>query len=320
MRDESATGQTHSNVGSTLKRYLHIPFQTATGSWHFLCLPKTDAGDTKELAAEAGAAVRRLTRRSLYPASRSFDISRVVAGGLTAIPTGGLALGMGSAFILDGAWTAGLFNLLFFGAIATYGIWLVVGGLRSSRPAPATYDTPELTIPSDAYQVSTGGPVTLESECENQAETTEGWTDPRIRSFIQEAVQTSEPCVYDHRGTRLWGTTTGTGCQGLAFMLSLVATSLAVGLWIPAFVSVGLILVLLMLLAAGLTRYRQKPLRQFYLDLASDPPLWSSNDEQFWRPVKTFFGLQDGAKRRSWLERRRDARISKRSRKQAGNR
>ncbi len=57
------------------------------------------------------------------------------------------------------------------------------------------------------------------------------------------------------------------------------------------------------------------PIRQFHLDLASDPPLWSSNDEQFWQPVKGFFGLQAVTRHRGWLKRTRGAKSDKPSRK-----
>jgi hypothetical protein len=112
----------------------------------------------------------------------------------------------------------------------------------------------------------------------------------------------------------LWGVTRGRSCKGLPFMLSLVAASLGVGFWIPAFTRVALGLVILILLAAALTRLSEKPTRQFHLDLTTTPPVWSSNDERFWQPVKAFFALRQEPERPGWLKRRRGGKSAKGSR------
>jgi len=296
------------DMGSTLRRYLHIPFQTETGRWLLMRFPKPDGASTRDVSD----VVQRLGDRFLHTSGKPFDVSRVLAGALMAVPTGGIALGVGSAMMLDGSWGGGLFNLLFFGAIAAYGVWLVVTGVRSRRAQPGAPTAGAATAIS--RHATAAGPVALNAEAPEETRRDDESPHPRIRAFLEQGVRTPEPCAYDYRGTHLWGATRGRTCKGLPFLLSLVAASLGVGFWIPAFTSVALGLVILILVAAALTRLSEKPTRQFHLDLTTDPPIWSSNDEGFWRPVKAFFELEQERKRGGWLKRRRGTKSAKGSR------
>jgi hypothetical protein len=295
----------HTDMGSTLRQYLHIPFRTETGRWLLMQFPGPDGASTRDMSD----VVQRLGSHLLHTSGRSFDVGRVLAGALMAIPTGGIALGVGSAMMLDGSWGGGLFNLLFFGAIAAYGVWLVVSGVRSRRAKPRAPTAEAASMTS--IRARTDGPVLLNPEAPDETRQHDESLHPRIRAFLEQGVRTHEPCAYDYRGMHLWGVTRGRSCKGLPFMLSLVAASLGVGFWIPAFTRVALGLVILILLAAALTRLSEKPTRQFHLDLTTTPPVWSSNDERFWQPVKAFFALRQEPERPGWLKRRRGGKSAK---------
>lgn len=292
------------DMTKTLKTYLHLPFQSNTGSWHVLRLRRPAGSSTRDLTAAAAAAVQRVTGGHGDPSARSYDIGRVIGGSLMAIPTGGLAIGVGSALLLKGAWLGGLLNILLFGPIAAYGIWLVATGVRSARRrGEATATTPTGGVALSDKDV--GGSRRRDGAGAHPESGRDGqWTHPGILSFTNEAIRLAEPCTYEYKGTDLWGTTKGRGCENVSFLLSAVVACMAVGFWIPAFLKVSFVLVILLALALGLSPPSRKPVRQFHLNLATEPPVWSSNDDEFWRPVMEFFGLRQLTERRSWFKRK----------------
>jgi len=289
----ASRGGIRMDMTKTLKTYLHLPFQSNTGSWHVLRLRRPAGSSTRDLTAAAAAAVQRVTGGHGDPSARSYDISRVIGGSLMAIPTGGLAIGVGSALLLKGAWLGGLLNILLFGPIAAYGIWLVATGVRSARRrGEATAKTP------------TGGVALSDKDVGGSRRRDGADAHPGILSFTKEAIRMAEPCTYEYKGTDLWGTTKGRGCENISFLLSAVVACMAVGFWIPAFLKVSFVLVILLALALALSPPSRKPVRQFHLNLATEPPVWSSNDDEFWRPVMEFFGLRQLTERRSWFKRK----------------
>ncbi len=296
----------HTETRKTLRQHLDVPFQTATGSWRFLRLNKPEGTSTRDLTEAAAAALGRLKSRFHDPASKSYTITRVLAGAAIAVPTGGIALGVGSGMLMDGAWVGGLFNLVFFGAIALYGIWMVVGGLRLNNgihavPAASGTATAAMNGPSCSDNTTLIDTYNAVSEDSGDRKC----THPRIRSFMAKRWRTAVPCAYACEGTHLWGVTQDRRCENVSLLITSVAICLVIGFWIPEFQKAALGLLLLMLVAAALSRVTTKPTRQFHLDLANEPPSWSSNDDEFWAPIMEYFELRENARRRFWLKRKR---------------
>ncbi len=293
------------DMRKTLRDFLHIPLQTATGSWLSVRVRKPDGASARDLTAVAAAAMGRLRSGHHDRTGRSYAIGRVVGGALMAVPTAGIALGVSSGMLLDGALVAGLLNMLFFGSIAAYGIWLVVTGVRYARGLAASPVTgaasPSAPVSgSDSRESGWANDRSREKEPASDSE----WIHPRIHAFMGRSPRMAEPCTFECRGTHLWGTTRERRCENISLLLASVAACLFAGFWIPNFLNVAFGLLLLILVAVVLSRLSTKPLRQFHLDLAADPPLWFSNDDAFWQPVMAFFKLKDAPRRRFWLKRK----------------
>ncbi len=300
------------DMRTTLREFLRIPVQTATGSWLSLRLRRSDGASTRDLTAIAAATMGRLRNGHHDRTGRSYAIGRVVGGTLMAVPTAGVALGVSSGMLLDGALVAGVLNMLFFGSIAAYGIWLVVTGVRYARGLAAS-PAPGAASPSTPVPVSDNrASGWVNGSSRRQEPATDGeWVHPGIHAFMGKSPRMAEPCTFECRGTHLWGTTKDRRCENVSLLLASVAACLFAGFWIPDFLNVAFGLLLLILVAVVLSRLSTKPTRQFHLDVATDPPLWFSNDDEFWRPVMTFFKLKDTPRRRSWLKRRNGKRAAR---------
>ncbi len=306
-RTAKEQGKSDFDMRKTLREFLHIPFQTATGSWLSVRLPRGDGTSSADLTAALG----RLKGGLHHPSGRTYAIGRVVAGSLMAVPTAGIALGVGAGMLLDGAVSAGLLNMAFFGAIAAYGIWLVVTGVRHARglqaaPAGAGPNYANVVTSRRSHETE----LTDSPQSRNESPAEGEWLHPGIRTFMDKNLRMGEPCTFDCRGTHLWGTTRDRRCENISLLLASVSACLFVGFWIPDFLNVAFGLLLLILAAVGLSRFSAKPPRQFHLDVATDPPQWFSNDDEFWRPVMAFFKLKDTPRRRFWRRRKNGNRVT----------
>ncbi|MDJ0892764.1 MAG: hypothetical protein QNK18_16425 [Gammaproteobacteria bacterium] len=309
-RDPSEQTTRTIDMRKTLRRFFQVPIQTATGSWLSVRLPRPQGAKTGEFAAVA-AAMSRLASRH-HRTGRAYAIGRVVGGSLMAVPTAGIALGVGAGMLLDGAVVAGLLNLFFFGSIAAYGLWLVVTGVRYARglrselvgatPAPASGVAHEGGHDAHQSAASDAGGGTLG---------TAAAMHPSIRSFMEKKPRLGEDCTFGYRGTHLWGASRERRCENILVLLAAVAACLFAGFWLPDFLNVAFGLLVLILVAVGLSRLTTKPPRQFHVDLGTSPPLWFSNDDDFWQPVMTFFQLRECPRRRFWAKRRGGHRAAK---------
>ncbi len=311
-RDPSAQTTPTSNMRNTLRRFFQVPIQTATGSWLSVRLSRSQGAKTGEFAAVA-AAMSRLASRH-HRTGRTYAMGRVVGGSLMAVPTAGIALGVGAGMLMDGAVVAGLLNLFFFGSLAAYGIWLVVSGVRYARglrsePAGAASAPSSSVAPAGGHEAH--GPAA--GDAGGGTFGTAAEMHPSIRSFLEKKPRLGEECTFGCRGTHLWGATREHRCDNVFVLLAAVAACLFAGFWLPDFLNVAFGLLVLILVAVGLSRLTTKPPRQFHVDLGTSPPHWFSNDDDFWQPVMAFFQLTESPRRRFWAKRRGGRRAARSS-------
>ncbi len=129
------------------------------------------------------------------------------------------------------------------------------------------------------------------------------WVHPEIERFNVQAgkLETKSPFKYDHTNTWIRGYATVKRQKPQAIVGGWCLIILGVvpfGLWCLgllqrhpeaalaslAFIPLGIGL----LIAAGFMKDLPEDVK-FQVDLATTPPTWQSNDDEFWKPVKEFF-------------------------------
>lgn len=143
----------------------------------------------------------------------------------------------------------------------------------------------------------------MASPVERPGATPGGGVHPEIARFQTEFDRAQLPVEvqFTCTGTSIKGKMANTGLSRLGFASGVLLALLIGGtlaMWVPVLSAAWSVLVLLLVVAlpffgahAAIFRYRKGRTRRCQVCFPDDEPTWKSNDDEFWEPVKDFFGL-----------------------------